>query len=343
MRGRKEATIYDIAQNLKLSATTVSRALLKSPKIKKATQKKIEATAQALGYQRNNFATSLVGQKTKTIGVIVPRLFSHFISSALAGIEKVATAGGYSTIVAQSDENLAREVTNAFNLFHSGVDGLIVSLAFTDTDLSHFEPFEKRGIPVVFVDRVSKNSRGLKIVIDNHHCGYQATEHLIVQGCKKIVIVTASLDKSVYGERHRGYADALADNKMAYDSNNVLTTEFNEASGEEIAMRLLAMEPMPDGVFFTNDFAAIVCIKALKEKGIRIPDDMAIVGFNNDPLSTVISPALSTINYPGMKLGEIAATNLISCLQGELVATISDTLVLPTELIIRQSSLKKQG
>jgi LacI family transcriptional regulator len=317
---------------------------LNSPEIKKSTQKKIEETAQASGYQRNNFATPLLEKNTKTIGVIVPKLFSHFISSALAGIEKVATAAGYSTIIAQSDENLDREVTNAFNLFHSGIDGLIVSLACTDINLSHFEPFEEKGIPMVFVDRVSKNSRGLKIVIDNHRCGYEATQHLIEQGCKKIVIVTANLDKSVYEERRRGYADALAANDIAYDPVNVLTTVFNEAGGQEIATQLLAMDPMPDGVFFTNDFAAIVCMRTLKENGIRIPQDIAIVGFNNDPLSTVIYPPLTTIDYPGIKLGEIAAENLINCLNGTAVVdTALDTIVLPSPLIIRQSSLKSEA
>jgi LacI family transcriptional regulator len=342
MKPKKDITIYDIAQKLDLSSATVSRALKNNPSINKHTRKKIQDTAKELGYRHNTFASSLRKQKTNTIGVIVHELNSNFITSVLAGIEKVTTEAGYDLIIAHSSESYEKEAANALNLFHKRVDGLIASLAFDTKGLDHYKSFEEKGIPIIFFDRVEEKSDSTKVIIDNYKCGYQATQHLIDQGCKRIVLVTASLKRNVYAQRYKGYTDALYDNNIVFEKDRVLIKDLSEQCGVEAAMQIVKMKPRPDGAFITNDFSAAVCMQTLKEQGIKIPGDIAIVGFNNDAIGKIVEPQLTTIHYPGIDMGEIAACNLISHLRGVSNIRHTQTIVVRSELIIRKSSLKKQ-
>lgn len=341
MKPKKDVTIYDIAQKLDLSSATVSRGLQDHPAINKNTRKKIQEAARELGYRHNTFASSLRKQKTNTIGVIVHELKSNFITSVLAGIEKIATEAGYDLIIAHSAESFEKEAANALNLFHKRVDGLIASLAFNTKGLEHFKHYEEKGIPVIFFDRVEEKSESTKVIIDNYRCGYQATKHLIDQGCKRIVLVTASLKRNVYAQRHKGYTDALFDNSIPYDKERVLIKDLSEQFGVEAALQILKMKPLPDAAFITNDFTAAVCMQTLKEHGVNIPEDIAIVGFNNDPISKIVEPQLTTIDYPGIDMGEIAARNLINHLKGVSNIKHTQTIVVRSELIVRKSSLRK--
>jgi LacI family transcriptional regulator len=343
MKPKKDITIYDIAQKLDLSSATVSRGLQDHPAINKNTRKKIQDAARELGYRHNTFASSLRKQKTNTIGVIVHELNSNFITSVLAGIEKVTTEAGYDLIIAHSSESFEKEAANAKNLFHKRVDGLIASLAFDTKGLDHYQLYEEKGIPVIFFDRVEEQSESTKVIIDNYKCGYQATRHLIEQGCKRIVLVTASLKRNVYAQRHKGYTDALFDNSIPYVKERVLIKDLSEQCGVEAALQILKMKPLPDGAFITNDFSAAVCMQTLKEHGINIPGDIAIVGFNNDAISKIIEPQLTTIHYPGIDMGEIAARNLINHLKGISSIKRTNTIVVRSDLIIRKSSLRNQS
>lgn len=340
MKQKKDITIYDIAQQLEISSATVSRALQDHPAINKNTRKKIQETAKALGYRQNNFASNLRKQKTNTIGVLVHELQSNFITSVLAGIEKITTAEGYDIIIAHSSESAKKEEANADNLFHKRVDGLIASLSFDTENLDHFKKYEEKNIPLVFFDRVEENTKSTKVIIDNYKCGYQATQHLIEQGCKKIVLVTASLKRNVYAQRHKGYTDALYDNKINYDKKLVLIKDLSEQCGIEAANEILKMKPLPDGAFITNDFTAAVCMQTLKQNGINIPEDIAIVGFNNDAISKIVEPQLTTIDYPGFDVGEIAARNLINHLKGISNLNQTQTIIVRSDLLIRKSSLR---
>jgi LacI family transcriptional regulator len=342
MKPKKEVTIYDIARKLALSSATVSRGLKDHPAINKNTRKKIQQTARELGYRHNTFASNLRKQRTNTIGVIVHELNSNFITSVLAGIEKVTTESGYDLIIAHSSESYEKEAANALNLFHKRVDGLIASLAFNTSDLDHYDVFQEKGIPVIFFDRVEEKNDSTKVIIDNYKCGYHATEHLAEQGCRRIVLVTASLKRNVYAQRHKGYMDALYDYGITYDKDLVLIKDLSEQCGVEAALQILKMRPLPDGAFITNDFSAAVCMQTLKEHGIEIPGDIAIVGFNNDTISKIVEPKLTTIHYPGIDIGEIAARNLINHLTGTSNIKHTNTIVVRSDLIIRQSSLKKK-
>lgn len=339
---KKEVTIYDIAKALSISSTTVSRGLQDNPTINKNTRKKIQDMAKELGYRHNTFASSLRKQKTNTIGFIVHELNSNFITSVLAGIEKVTAETGYDIIIAHSSESYKKEVSNATNLFHKRVDGVIASLALDTKDLSHYQQFEDKDIPVIFFDRVEENEINTNVIINNYKCGFDATEHLIEQGCKKIVLVTATLSRNVYAQRYKGYADALAKHNISFDKRLVLIKDLSEQCGVDAANEIMKMKPMPDGAFITNDFSAAVCMHTLKTKGIKIPEDIAIVGFNNDAIAKIVDPQLTTIDYPGIDMGELAARNLINHLKGISNIKKTKTIIVHSKLIVRESSLKKK-
>jgi LacI family transcriptional regulator len=338
---KKETTIYDLAKKLNLSAATVSRGLKDNSAINKNTRKRIVEMASQMGYRHNHFASNLRNQKTNTIGIIVHELNSNFITSVLAGIEKVSSDAGYDLIIVHSSESYEKELSNASNLFHKRVDGLIASLAFDTKNLNHYKQFEEKGIPVVFFDRVEEKDNNIKVIIDNYKAGYQATTHLAEQGCKRIVLVTASLKRNVYAQRHNGYKDALLDKGIKYNGKYVLIKDLSEKCGREAAHEIMKMKPMPDGAFITNDFSAAVCMQTLKEYGIRIPEDIAIVGFNNDAIGKIVEPQLTTIDYPGIDIGKIAAGNLISHLKCDENISQTNTIIVKSELIVRKSSLKK--
>lgn len=341
MNKKKDITIYDIADRLSISAATVSRALQNHRSVNEETRKKVLHVANKLGYQYNTFARNLRMKSTNTIGFLVHELNSNFITSVLAGVEKITTRAGYDLIIAHSSESYIKEAANALNLFHKRVDGVIASLAFDTTDMEHFKVFNKKGIPLVFFDRVEQGNTYTAVVIDNYKAGYEATDHLIKQGCKKIVIVTANLNRNVYAERFRGYKDALFDSGIEFDERLLIVNDLSEKAGVESAHRILAMQPMPDGLFVTHDFSAAVCMQVLKEHGKHVPDDIAIVGFNNDAISKLVEPNLTTIDYPGKYMGEIAAQNLIEQLKGGDTVQRTSTVVINSGLIIRGSSLRK--
>ena len=333
----KEITIYDIARHLDISATTVSRGLKDHPSINIKTRKKIAETARQLGYRSNTFASSLRSKRTQTMGVIVPRLNSNFMSSVLAGMENAASREGYNLIIAQSLEHADKEMENAQTMFNKRVDGLLVSLAYGTQSIRHFDVFFSKKIPVIFFDRVAAHPDSTSIIIDNYTAAYQVVEHLIQQGCKRIMHLGGNMQLNVYSERLRGYKQALLDNKLSYEL--VLTGNLTEECGTDIAAQILKMKTKPDAVFCANDTAAVYCMIALKTAGIHIPREIAFAGFNNDPISKVIEPNLTTVNYPGYNMGQAAVTSLANHLNGD--TNIINTVVLRSELIIRASSLKK--
>ena len=336
----REITIYDLAQKLNISVATVSRALKDDPVVSKKTKKKIFDLAEELGYRSNHFARNLRTQRTDTIGVIVPRLNSYFMSTIIAGMENVANSNGYNLIISQSSESFRKEIANAKTLFNNRVDGLLVSLAYDTEDISHFDSFFKKNIPVIFFDRVEQHESSTQILIDNSQAAFDATEHLIQQGCKRIVHITATPQRNVYIDRLQGYKQALATHNIPFREDYILINNLSFESGMEAAALIREMNPMPDGVFVANDNSAVGCMVSLKQSGIRIPDDIAIVGFNNDPVSKVVEPNLSTINYPGYEMGEVAAWNLINHLNGVAPIHTTNRIILRSELVIRASSAK---
>jgi LacI family transcriptional regulator len=263
------------------------------------------------------------------------------MSSVIAGIENLANKEGYNIIISQSSESSTKEANNAKTLFNNRVDGLLASLAYDTKELTHFDPFFRKNIPVIFFDRVIEHDNCTNILINNRRAAYEATKHLIQQGCKRIVHITAPPQQNVYIDRLNGYKQALAENKIKLNEEYVIIGNLSMEAGAEAAETILKIKTLPDGVFAANDNAAVGCMLALKQKGIKIPADMAFVGFNNDPVSRVIEPNLSTISYSGHEVGQVAARHLINHLSGVSIIDNTNTIILRSELIVRDSSLKK--
>lgn len=335
---QKEVTIYDIAKQLQLSPATVSRALNDHPAINHLTKATIASKAAEMGYRSNMFASNLRRQRTQTIGVIVPRLDSAFMSTVLSGMEKVANESNYNLIISQSLESVRKEVANAKTMFDSRVDGLLVSLASDTENLDHFSTFFRKGIPLILFDRVMTQKQCTNIVIDNLKAGYDATTHLIKQGCKRIMHVSGSLKRNVYVDRLKGYRMALLEHGLSSGEELERSTDLTRQDGLDIAEYIKGMPNPPDGLFIASDFCAVTCIGALKQSGFSIPNDIAVVGFNDDPVSLVINPSLTTIHYPGQEMGEIAAQSLINHLNGLLRLSTTNTILLNYELVVRDSS-----
>lgn len=342
MKGSREVTIYDVAKALNLSPSTVSRGLKNHPHIRKETRKKIHSAANEMGYRQNKFASNLRQKHTNTIGIVVPRLNSYFMATAIAGIEKVTSENGYGLIISQSLESWRKEISCVNTLFNSRVDGLLVSLAYDTKNMDHFNLLFNKEIPVVFFDRVADCNGCMSVIIDNYKAGYEATVHLIDQGCRRIVHLGGNMFRNVYSERFRGYRQALADNKIEFDPGLLIVSDMSSQSGKETAQKILKMKPRPDGLFSSNDTTAVAAIVEFTKAGVKVPDDIAIAGFNNEPVSQVVQPNLTTVDYPAREIGEMAATSLINKLKDSLKADLS-SIVLKHNLIVRESSLRRNS
>jgi LacI family transcriptional regulator len=338
----KEVTIYDIAERLRISSATVSRGLNDHPGISQKTKDLIVETSKKMGYQSNTFASNLRRQKTNTIGIIVPRLNSSFMSDALAGMEKKANISGYNLIITQSLESEKKEILNAATMFKSRVDALIVSLSYDTKSIIHFEPFLKKKIPVLFFDRVFTHEDCSTIIIDNQKAAYDVTSHLISQGCKNLVHITGNLLRNVYADRLAGFKNALKDHNLLFKEENIFSTNLSPDESIAVAQKILKMDPLPDAVFAANDLSAANMMSELKINGIRIPTDIAFAGFNNDPISKLIEPSLTTIDYKGSEIGELAIHITINQLKHFQNMKMTQSIVLDHELIIRKSSLRNK-
>ncbi|HTF17263.1 MAG TPA: LacI family DNA-binding transcriptional regulator [Chryseolinea sp.] len=341
MQEHKEVTIYDIAEKLDISPATVSRGLKDHPAIKKETKKRIKEMALKMGYQNNTFASSLRSRRTNTIGIIIPRINSAFMSIVIAGVEQVVNTKGYNLIISQSQEEYEKEIASATTMFNSRVDGLLVSLASDTERIQHFESLLRKKIPIIFFDRVFDHPDCTSIVIDNAKAGYDAVSHLLDQGCRRIVYIGGDVKRNVYADRLKGYTQALAERGIPFVDKYVITARLSEQVGMETAQMILQMRPRPDGVFAANDSTAVACMQTLRDAGVRVPEDIAIVGFNNDAISWIVRPKLTTVNYPGYEMGQIAATTLINAINKSPSSNLT-TLVLKHELIVRDSSNRKK-
>ncbi|MBT30605.1 MAG: LacI family transcriptional regulator [Thalassobius sp.] len=335
----KHVTIYDIAEKMKISPATVSRALKDHYSISKETTKAVKKTARNMGYLPNTLASSLRSNKTNTIGVLVSRVNRPFISSLISGIEEVANLEGYNIFISQSLDLEEKEIGNVKAMFSSRVDGLIVSLAMETTKFDHFEIFTDRNIPLVFVDRVPDEIEAEKIVIDNFAAAFEATEHLIEQGCKRIAHFGGAQHINVYHDRKKGYLAALQKHDLPVDEKLITYSNLGKDEGFSMTQQLLELENPPDAIFSANDTAAISAIQFAREKGIHVPNELAVVGFNDDYLASIISPSLTTVAHPAFEMGKIAASHLLEQKdKSDLVA--SKTTVLKTRFVIRESSVR---
>lgn len=342
MKNRKEITIYDIARELSVSPSTVSRALKDHYSIGKGMIETVKKLAKDKGYRPNHIAASLRRNKTNTIGVMISWINRPFMSSLIGGIEEVASEKGYNVIISQSHDSFENEVKNAKALYNSRIAGLIVSLAMETKEYDHFLQFTENDIPIVFVDRVSEEFDADKIVIDNYSAGFVATQHLIDQGYKRIAHFAGAEHRNVYKERKRGYIDALIQNKIVVDETLIIQGDIlNSEEGHKMASHLLSLQTPPDAIFSSNDTAAVSAIQIAKKMGFKIPDELGVMGFNDDPVSLIIDPPLSTIYHPSVNLGKISAQQVLKHKEYKDIVT-SETITLKTQLIARESTARKK-
>ncbi len=339
MTEKKEITIHDLARELNISASTVSRALNNNPKISPKTRKKIQDLATKLGYRPNTVASNLRTQKTYTIGIIVPLINRHFFSSVISGIEDYASEAGYNVVIAQSRDTFLKEEAISQSFYNSRVDGVIISIAMETNKTDHLEVFTNKNIPLVFFDRAVENINAHKITVDDYACGYNATKHLIEQGYKNIGHIGGPINLHTYKNRLLGFKDALTDSGLEVHENLIIHNRLTKEDGRKAFSQLLQENPQPDAFFCGNDTSALSAIIFCKEKGIKVPEEIGIVGFSNEPFSELVTPPITTIKQPGIEMGQTACKLLIEQIENKGEGEFNN-LVLPAELIVRESSLR---
>jgi len=339
---KERATIHDIAKKLNITASTVSRALNDHPRISETTKKIVQKTAQKIGYQPNNIAAALRNGKSNILGIIVPTADRSFFSSVVRGIEEIANTARYNIMICQTYDNYEKEAATVQALLNARVDGVIASFAKETQDFSHFLKVKERGIPLIFFDRSNDELEVSHVVIDDFLGGYKATEHLIQQGCKRIAHFTNTRKISIYKDRLRGYREALLANGLIYDESLVIESNLQLEDGRDSMQQLLKMNNIPDGVFSASAFGAVGALQVLKEKSIKVPEQIALVGFSNEIFTSFTDPALSTIEQHSKRIGNSAAEIFLEEISNDNTKFIPQKIVLKPELIIRESSHRKK-
>ena len=331
-------TIYDIAQKLNLSASTVSRALQNNPLINEETRQKVQDAAAEMGYVPNWIASSLRKKRSNILGLIVPRTSMYFQSTAISGIQHEAHKYGFSIMIGQSDESVAMEKELVHTFYSLRVDGLLAVSSMFTTNTDHFNPFIKNNIPIVFYDRVPTGFNGYTITGDDFTGGMLATEHLIRQGCKKIAHFSGILTCNLYQQRLAGYKAALAKYDIPYDESLVHVHDLTTQSAAAAAQQILSQKNLPDGLFSANDASAVAFIQEARKQQIAIPEQIKVVGYSNDLSSRIITPSLSTIEQSGYNMGQKAASTIIQLINQDESIKVTKNYVFPVELIQRESS-----
>lgn len=340
-----QVTIKDIARELGISPSTVSRALKDHPDISQETKKAVNELAEKLNYQPNIVALSLRHSKTNTIGVIIPELVHFFFSTVISGIEDVAYSAGYNVIITQSNESLDREKTDIKALFNSRVDGMLISMSRETDSFDHIHSILAKGVPIVFFDRVMDGSYN-KVIVEDIGGAKEATQHLINQGCRRIAHLAGPQNMAISKERLEGYKQTLKTNNIPFDERLVVPcSPPTIEEGKKVTEALLSSGVEIDSIFATNDPVAFGAMQAIKNKGLKIPSDIAVVGFSNWFFCTMTDPPLSSVDQPGFEMGQEAARLLLRQIDAKNKDKDKELTpekhVLKARLIVRESSLKK--
>ena len=337
MNDKAPLTMKDIARELGISVSTVSRALKDSPRISAERRAMIQQFAREHNFTPNVLAESLRHSKVqpiKIIGVIIPEFTHFYFSSVLAGIEEEASARGYRIMVAQSGENYEREVRICQSFFENKVCGIIVSQAKDTKKYDHFERLMDAGVPLVFYDRICTGVNASRVVVDDYMGAFNAVTHLIETGCKRIAFYGSAPTLEISKNRFNGYKDALLKHGLKYDETLTRICD-NRADAEAVTPELLQQETPPDGFFAVNDDTAIGILYTAKRMGFRVPDDISICGFTNGQRAVACDPMLTTVEQRGMKVGEDAVDILIDQVEGIIPREKAERRVVRTRLVVR--------
>ena len=337
-------TIKDIAKALGLSTSTVSRALRDSYEISPETKKLVLEYAEKINYSPNPIALSLKERRSRSIGVIVCEIANSFFSQVINGIESIAYNNGYNVIIAQSRESFDRELMNLQYLTSRSIDGLIISVSTETNDFSNFRHLSEKGMPLVFFDRIVDEIKTHKVIADNYKGAYDATTHLIKNGYERIAILANAEVLSITKERLAGYTAALADNHIEVSESMIRYCRHGGmilSEVEDAVDGLLQSKDKPDAIFASADKLTTGCLRILASRRIDVPDEIALAGFSNNDLTELFSPSLTVIRQPAFEMGEVATNFLLQLIESKRPVTDFETKVLPTELLIRESTKKK--
>lgn len=336
---KRQITLKDIAKELGVSISTVSKALKNSEEISRDTKEKVQAFARLYNYKPNNIAISLKNKRTKNIGVIVPDIVHYFFTTVVRGIENYANEKGYNVIVCLSNESFDREVINMEMLANGSIDGFIMSLsAGTEkkNDFNHLREVTEQGIPLVLFDRITEEIQCDKVIIDDALGAYNATKKLLNEGRKKIALLTTEDFFSVSRNRNLGFEKALEDSGLKVDRNNILKLPYMDIDEVEISSFLKRVKP--DAVLSVNEIFGIYGMRVLQKMGKRVPEDVSIIGFTDGLLAKHANPSLSSVAQHGEKMGEIAAKMLIERVENDDENPNYKTKILEPTLIERDST-----
>ncbi|WP_461451577.1 LacI family DNA-binding transcriptional regulator [Mucilaginibacter sp.] len=334
-------TIKDIAKELGISASAVSKALKDSHEISEKTKNLVLECAKKHNYHPNPMAQSLKRGNSKSLGIVVSTIDNHFLSQVIDGIESVAYSKGYNVTITQTHESYDREVSNVNHLTVRAIDGLLISLSTETKNLDHLKKLHEMGLPIVFFDRVTDEIETHKVVADNFRGAYEATTHLIQSGFKKIAHITSSVNVSITAERLKGYKHALVENGIGINESHIKYCphggkDLNEV--EDVLNELLHSKNRPDAIFTASDRITTTTLALLHKLGINIPDEIALIGFTNTHLANVLNPSLTQIYQPGFEIGKKATEMLISLIESKRPVTEFETIVLPADLFMRDST-----
>ncbi len=329
-------TIKDIARELNISVSTVSRAMRDTYDVSKETRDKVLAMAAKLHYKPNFNATGLAKGSTHNIGILLPRVTNYYFSTAITGIQQVALEKGYHIILYLTDDSPERELDILHNLSLTSVDGLLVSTSSAAETSAHFQEVIKEGVPVVFFDRVATNIYTSKVMQDDFNGAFATVEHLIEQGYRKIAHVSGPVGLAMSAQRLRGYFAALEKHQLPIREEWVLFSGFSQEEGEQDAERLLALPERPDAIFAANDRKAIGCMLTLKKHGIAIGPEIGVAGFTGDPVSKLITPTLTTMAEPAFEIGRKSCELLLKHIGKKNF--IPEEITLPGTLFIGDST-----
>lgn len=337
---KSEISIVDIAEALNVSAATVSRALNDNPRISEATRKRVKDKAEELGYRHNSMASSLRNKRSNIIGMIVPRISMYFHAIFITALQNRLQEEGYSLMVCQSNDSESIEQKLAATLYSSRVDALVVSLALYTEDYKHFDGFTKQGIPLIFYDRVPTKTYAAHIIKgDDYRGGLLAGNHLIETGCSKIAYISGPLSCSIYKERTEGFQHALDKAKIKLERKWCFYQELTAENAWNSLRQIFVGKERPDGIFASNDTTALAAVEFAREQGIKIPDELKIVGYSNDPRASIISPPITTIDQHPVEMANRVAQKLLNLLKDKSLRAINDTReIVPVTLVRRMTT-----
>ncbi len=336
---KPHVTIHDIAKELNVSASTVSRALQNHPRISESTRTAVQKMAEQYNYQPNVAAASLRSGRSKTVGVIVPRINRNFFSNVIGGLEESLAASGYHLMICQTHEQYANEASAIQTLINARVDAIILSISMETRNNEHLQGLMEKEIRLFFFDRALEDVETGSVVVDDKLGAYLSVKHLLEQGYRRIIHVAGADHINIYHARKEGYLQAMNEAGIEVPDQWILEKPLMVQGGEAAFLTGMNLSPKPEAFFCAGDYAALGVLQAAKSNGVNVPEDLGITGFANEPFTAFLEPSLTTVDQKGGVMGKMVAQMFLNCEEKTTLSATCEKIVLQPELIIRNSSI----